>query len=303
MLVDGDVFIESDDESDADSDEGMVICAMTRSRRNRSRSIAETIDVHPSKIVSAPGPAPTPTLNSFQALATFDDEDLDDNVATQLGSWAHRVNRVKDKPKSQSEKKAESRKIEPKPRMITSAQELDTFLKDNPKVAQIPTERRKLSKIMKVLTSKIELENDEVLVLMDSGSTINVAKVKKHFPAYADLVVPSSGSMSGETATTACGKRLTNRGKCRIRGKSDNQELVIPFQDMDVELPIVSVRKCVKSGKDVNFFEGGGELKDRSTGKTIRNHEIDGTYFMKLKVHDPIVDVVQVAPVFSRQGP
>ena len=66
---------------------------------------------------------------------------------------------------------------------------------------------------MKVLSSKIELEEDEVLVLMDSGSTINVAKIKKHFPMYSKLVVPSTGSVSGETATTACGKKLVNRGE------------------------------------------------------------------------------------------
>ena len=140
---------------------------------------------------------------------------------------------------------------------------------------------------MKLQTAKIDLKDDETLVLMDSGSTINVAKIKKHFENHSHIVVPSSGSMNGDMATTACGKKLVNRGKCRIKGSSDSQELEIPFQDMDVALPIISVRKCVKSGKDVRFFEGGGELKDRATGKTIRIYEIDGTYFMKLKVHDP----------------
>ena len=302
MLANGDVLIDSDDESDAESDEGLTMCAMVRRQRQHRRATAVTIDVPSSKIAHSPKVAPTPTLNSFQALEAFDDEDTTSDVVQQLGTWAHRITSIGDKPKSQSEKKraasVEVKGVEPKARLITSARELDTFMKQNPTVAQIPTERRKLSKIMKILSSKIELEHDEVLVLMDSGSTINVAKIKKHFPMYAGLVIPSTGSVSGETATTACGKRLVNRGKCRIKGASDNQELIIPFQDMDVELPIVSVRKCVKSGKDVSFFEGGGELKDRATGRTIRIHEIDGTYFMKMKVHDP-----EVAPGFGRQGP
>ena len=136
---------------------------------------------------------------------------------------------------------------------------------------------------------------------MDSGSTINVAKMKKHFPAYADLVVPSRGSLKGETATTACGKALRNNGKCVISGTSDSQNITVPFQDMDVELPIISVRKCVKSGKDVRFFEGGGELRDRSSGKTIRIFEIDGTYFIKLKVDLPDYDSIDPLP-FHRQG-
>ena len=155
---------------------------------------------------------------------------------------------------------------------------------------------------MKVLTSKVTLGNDEVLVLMDSGSTINVAKVRKHFPAYVNHVIPSRGSMNGETATTACGKSLRNNGKCIISGMSDSQKIRIPFQDMDVELPIISVRKCVKSGKDVRFFEEGGELRDRNTGKTIKIFEIDGTYFIKMKVDLPDNSAIDPAP-FQRQGP
>ena len=136
---------------------------------------------------------------------------------------------------------------------------------------------------------------------MDSGSTINVAKIRKHFKAYAHLVVPSSGSLKGETATTACGKTLKNNGKCVISGTADSQHISVPFQDMDVELPIISVRKCVKSGKDVRFFEGGGELHDRNSGKTIRIFEIDGTYFIKLKVDIPDCNMVDPTP-FHRQG-
>ena len=52
----------------------------------------------------------------------------------------------------------------------------------------------------------------------------------------------------------------------------------------------------MKSGKDVNFFEGGGELKDRATGRTIKIHEIDGTYFMRLKVDDPLIDT-EIPPI------
>ena len=76
---------------------------------------------------------------------------------------------------------------------------------------------------------------------------------------------------------------------------------------MDVELPIVSVRKCVKAGKDVRFYEGGGQLKDRATGKTIQIYELDGTYYMKLKVHSPehqnlMINKVRIPEVFARPG-
>ena len=82
-------------------------------------------------------------------------------------------------------------------------------------------------------------------------------------------------------------------------GTADSQNITVPFQDMDVELPIISVRKCVKSGKDVRFYEGGGELRDRRTGKTIHIHELDGTYFIRMKVELP--DAPSPEP-FHRQG-
>ena len=55
MLADGDVLIDSDDESDADSDEGLTICAMVRPGRKQSRAIVETLDINSSKTVRAPG--------------------------------------------------------------------------------------------------------------------------------------------------------------------------------------------------------------------------------------------------------
>ena len=56
---------------------------------------------------------------------------------------------------------------------------------------------------------------------------------------------------------------------------------------MAVTLPIISLRKCVKSGKDMISFEHGGEMRDRKTGKVIKIYEIGGTYYIKMKVHRP----------------
>ena len=113
--------------------------------------------------------------------------------------------------------------------------------------------------------------------------------------------------MKGETATTACGGVLVNRGKCVVSGTANGQKVSIPFQDMDVELPIVSVRKCVKSEKYVRFNEEGGEMKDRATGKTIQIYNLEGTYYMNLKVGDPehnglLLDKAKKIPVFARPG-
>ena len=102
---------------------------------------------------------------------------------------------------------------------------------------------------------------------MDNGRALNVAKIKTHFKPYANCVVPSSGTKSGETATTASGKQLTNRGKCTVHGTVDGQKHRNPFQDMDVELPLASVQKCVKSGNTVMLRENGGDMKQNRQAK------------------------------------
>ena len=131
--------------------------------------------------------------------------------------------------------------------IITNHKEFKRFMAANPNVAQLPVERKKLSKMMKLMTKSVEFEEGKALVLMDSGSALNVAKINTHFKPYTNYVVPGSGSKSGESATTACGKQLTNRGTCTVHGTADGQTIAIPFQDMDVELPIASVQKIRNS--------------------------------------------------------
>ena len=122
---------------------------------------------------------------------------------------------------------------------------------------------------------------------MDSGSTISIANVAKHFPAYSDFILPSRGSLVGETATTACGVELKNHGKCVVHGQAGDQEISIPFQHMDVELPILSARKCCKTGKRVVLEDGGGLLQDFKSGKSVKICEIGGVYYLKFKVNLP----------------
>ena len=51
----------------------------------------------------------------------------------------------------------------------------------NPNVAQLPIERKKLNKMMNLVTKSVELEKGETLVLIDSGSAPNVANIQTHF--------------------------------------------------------------------------------------------------------------------------
>ena len=86
-----------------------------------------------------------------------------------------------------------------------------------------------------------------------------------------------------------------------IHGVVDGHDISAPFQDMDVELPILSVQKCVRAGNDVSFTEDGGEMRNRRTGKVIQIHQVDGVYFVKMKVKPPPTDQAR-AEDFHRPG-
>ena len=62
---------------------------------------------------------------------------------------------------------------------------------------------------------------------------------------------------------------------------------------METDLPILSVRKMIKAGSDVEFHDGGGSIRNRQTGLTLFFYEHEGVYFIKLKVKDPaLLDLV-----------
>jgi hypothetical protein len=94
--------------------------------------------------------------------------------------------------------------------------------------------------------------------------------------------------MNGDSAVTACGKRLVNKGRCVIKGSVQGMDLNMAFKDMETEVPILSVRKMVKKGNDVKFQKGGGTITNRATGRVLRFYEYDGVYFLKIEVNDPI---------------
>ena len=114
------------------------------------------------------------------------------------------------------------------------------------------------------------------------------------------LIQSTKASARGDYATTACGKTLYNRGKCIVKGTVDGDEFCVPFKDMDVELPILSVRKIVKRRNSVRFNQRGGTIKCLDTGRILKFYEHEGVYFIKLKVTDPAIDPQQLG--FARPG-
>ena len=186
---------------------------------------------------------------------------------------------------------------------ISSESDLDALLKTHPHIAAIPNVASKLRALMKSMPKELICDVDEVLCLVDSGSTVNAAWIEKHFPGYAALVRQTKASLNGDSATTACGKKLMNKGRCIVKAETQGTEFHVAFKDMETELPILSVRKMVKRNNGVRFHPGGGTITNRKTGRTLNFYEHDGVYFIKLKVSDPsLVIDPPTDEDFHRQG-
>ena len=161
-------------------------------------------------------------------------------------------------------------------------------------IAALPTDKKSLSKMEKrILTSKkIEVENDEILAMIDSGSFTHAINAAKNLPLHR--VTPPGARERRRKAETACGGILEIKGTVELEAEVDGHTLGIKFHDMDVNTPILSVRRMVKDGYIVYVGEDGGFIQHVQTGKKMHFFEHQGVYYMKLKIKD--------AAGFGRQG-
>ena len=153
----------------------------------------------------------------------------------------------------------------------------------------------------------IHLEEDEKLILLDSGSSIDAADVEEEFPEYADRIVQGHAKHRGASATTACGGVVENKGKVIVEAvltdvKGHDHEFSIPFNHMKVQLPIMSLRNAVKRKNTAMIDEHGGYLQNRASGAQIPIYEHEGVYYLKIKVKRPSLPMPPPEPVFGRRG-
>ena len=199
---------------------------------------------------------------------------LDQETHDMINKWAHRTFiQVKRKP----QKKATSV-------LVQSIDELSKLMKSNSKVSRIAALPKK--KMQKVVSSmpNIHLEDDECLALVDSGSTINAADIKKHFPQYASRIVTSKDQMMGNSATTAGGHQLPNLGRCRVDATVEGHNFPVPFQNLKVDVPIISVKKYLRNGYDFHFTEEGGYMRCRLNNRVFQFIEAEDAYWIKLQI-------------------
>ena len=130
---------------------------------------------------------------------------MSDEAIYHFSQWAHKVQKARQKKASTDDKV--------KPIRITSLQELDDKMATEPKLAALPSHAKKLQKkIKKLEAEQIHLADDEMLCLVDTGSSLHAADADVHFPGYAFTARPSTASRKGHAATSAGGHRLENLG-------------------------------------------------------------------------------------------
>ena len=57
-------------------------------------------------------------------------------------------------------------------------------------------------------------------------------------------------------------------------------KVTLGFTDMKVDIPVAFVRTFVQSGNEVEFFEGGGLVRNRESGAELPFVEMGGVYFL-----------------------
>ena len=152
---------------------------------------------------------------------------------------------------------------------VSCLKDLDELITRNPKVfAATNLNIKKLQRSLRNMPPGLDLEDDEVLALVDTGSSIHATDADLHFPSYSSKVRQSSQKRSAG-ATTAGGHRLDNLGKLDVSADADGQTVRIPFNHMKVKLPILSVRQMMGKGCQLTLTEHGGKITNPVTRQSI----------------------------------
>ena len=163
---------------------------------------------------------------------------------------------------------------------VKSEADLDKLLATHPTIASLPSDEMAKQELA-ALSPK---GKRYVYVMMDSGASLHAAWLAKHFPGHTHTLFETEAQKRGEYAETANGQKLYNQRGFLVEGECDGVSVSIGFTNMKVNVPVCSVRRFVKDGYDVSFFPGGGLIKHRESGTSMKFIELGGVYFLKIKV-------------------
>ena len=225
----------------------------------------------------------THVSNSFGALSCPEDMTDAADVKSELASWAHSVNKESvNKQRKKGWILKDNEDIERIGKMFAGRRPKDS----GKTVAKLSED-----KLIDDLASLIEKKNStmestlrkskKVWAMVDSGSFVTIANCAKSF-GKKHLVTPGPASQAGVKYSNASGGEIINRGQTVITHHlSDGSTLKIPFQDADVQCPIISVKDFLKVGSMVKFKNEGGIIK-LPDGRVMQFQERHGVYFILL---------------------
>ena len=279
-------LLNEDSDSSDESDIGLTCGAVWQTVGPKSSNPFSPDRQFPSIIEASTAPK---RFNAFKVLQEadpenpcFDDAYSPDHAADDLKTWAHKVSRTSDR-KSKTwkiETDADIKKLE---NLLCGASNKRS--ENALRKLQESTDIDDLANLIerKSSTAKsIGRVARRVWAMVDSGSFVTIANCAKAFPGHT--VRPSAGSKNGVTYSNASGGDIPNRGEITITHQLDDvSELDIPFQDGDVQVPIISVKDFVHRNSVVKFKRNGGTIKLPS-GTVLRFMEKFGVYFICLNI-------------------
>ena len=232
-------------------------------------------------------------------------QEYDPKVIESLNAWAHTVKEEKDIRKQKKTSLRAPDKIDRTVNYVNSNQKPDNGNivvvqtdKDVNKaldvIAALPQDKKGIAKAYKKV-SEVELQEDEILAMIDSGSFEHAADAEAELPDHPVIPPPTHA----QEAETACGGILKNLGSVKVEAEADGHTIGINFVNMKVKCPILSVRKICRDGHEVRIHRRGGVIRNNGNGKEIKFFEHRGVYYVKLKIKKP-VPVPEAG--FTRQG-
>ena len=291
------IGINSEDESDSDAEIPV---------NGRITSFTAVSNGTPMKqaVLAKDSVQTNPLTNRFHAL-----QDDRINMLNDLNGWAHSVKVV-----NSGDQNVHSRGREISTKTISSScktscdkkecgrvfhiqceKDLEEFLKICPLAAsnfgyRLNTEKAAARAAKKL--ADLHLEDDEKLILLDSGSSMDAANIEEDFPLYVSSVTQGSEQNGVGGATSACGGVITNKGKVTVNASVTDKngkaiDFPIPFNNMTVQLPILSLRNTMKRGHTARLNDKGGYLRSLETGTKIPVYVKEGVYYLKVKILKP----------------
>ena len=167
------------------------------------------------------------------------------------------------------------------------------------KIHALPSHNKGVAKAFKKI-SHVDVAEDEMLAMVDSGSFIHAIDAENHLPGHPIEWLSDEESRKG-AAETACGGILRRLGLVRCHGTVDGHNVEIQWNHMRVKCPILSVLRLTKEGNEVIIRDDGGEIVNKASGKRIPFFQHNGVYDLRLQVKKPTGDGSE-SPLFIRHG-